>query len=202
MIKNIVFDFGRVIVDYDELYMTSVFVKDPKEAAFVRDVVFDRLYWDRLDSGDITDEETKAGISSRVPAHLKEAACLAYDNWIGNLSLIDGIKDAVLAARERAEKLLLLSNISQKFSREYKNHATMADILSLFDDRIFSGDLHMVKPSPEIFRFMLEKHGILPEETLFIDDSPKNIASAEALGIHGYLFDGNAKRLKEYILSL
>ena len=202
MIKNFVFDFGRVVVDYDELHMTSAFVKDPEEAKFVRTVVFDRLYWDRLDRGDITDEETKAGISSRVPEHLKEAACLAYDNWIGNLHLIDGIKDTLLFARKKAEKLILLSNISQKFSREYKNYPMIKDVLSIFDDRIFSGELHMVKPSTEFFCHMLEKHCLTPDETLFIDDSPQNVAAAQSLGIHGYLFDGDAKKLKAYIESL
>ena len=44
-------------------------------------------------------------------------------------------------------------------------------------------------------------YDIKPEDTLFIDDSPKNIAGAESYGIHGYLFDGDAKKLEEYIFK-
>ena len=60
MIKNIIFDFGRVIVDFDESKMTRAYVKDEALVPTVRDVVFDRLYWDPLDIGNITDGEVKA----------------------------------------------------------------------------------------------------------------------------------------------
>ena len=93
MIRNIVFDFGRVIVDFDETKMTRAFITDENEVARVRDVVFDRLYWDQLDLGTITDEEVKAGIASRLPDRLIPAAHAVYDHWIDNIDILPGIKD-------------------------------------------------------------------------------------------------------------
>ena len=72
-------------------------------------------------------------------------------------------------------------------------------MLSEFEFCVFSADIGMVKPSREIFEYILNKAGINAEETLFIDDSEKNLRGAELLGIHTYLFDGNAEKLSEYL---
>lgn len=202
MIRNIVFDFGRVIVDFDETKMTRAFIHDENEVALVRDTVFDRLYWDRLDLGTITDEELKAGVASRLPAHLVSAAHDVYDHWIDHIDILAGIKDAILTAKAHAEGIYLLSNISIGFVEGYPSRPAIADILSLFDGLVFSGPLHLVKPDARIFRHLLDMYGLTAEEALFIDDSPKNIKGAEAIGIHTYLFDGDTEKLKKYLESL
>ncbi|MBO5092626.1 MAG: HAD family phosphatase, partial [Clostridia bacterium] len=56
-IKNVVFDFGQVLVYFQPSYMVGAYVSDEADKALIEEVVFDRLYWDRLDSGDISDEE-------------------------------------------------------------------------------------------------------------------------------------------------
>ena len=57
MIKNLVFDFGNVLVRYEPEYMVSQYVSDPEDKRLLAEVLFDRLYWDALDEGTITDEE-------------------------------------------------------------------------------------------------------------------------------------------------
>ena len=202
MIKSIVFDFGRVIVDFDETKMTRAFIKDEAWVDTVRDVVFDRLYWDKLDLGTITDEALKAEVATRLPAELVPLAHDVYDHWIQNIDMIPGIEEAVLTAKARANGIYLLSNISIKFTEEYKENPDVARVLSRFDGLVFSGPLHMIKPDAAIFHHLLDTYGLVAEETLFIDDSPKNIAGAAAVGIKTYLFDGDAARLTEYIKSL
>jgi len=56
----------------------------------------------------------------------------------------------------------------------------------LFNKSYFSFAEHLEKPDPRFFELILDHEGLLPEETLFIDDSKKNIEAAEALGIHTY----------------
>jgi len=50
-----------------------------------------------------------------------------------------------------------------------------------------------MKPDPRIFELALQRFGIKAEETVFIDDNPKNVAGANALGIRGILFEGKDK---------
>jgi putative hydrolase of the HAD superfamily len=202
MIKNVIFDFGRVIVDFDEFKMARAYIEDERDARLVRDVVFDRLYWDPLDSGDISDEEVKAGIASRLPDHLVSSAHRVYDHWIEHVDVLPGIEDAILTAKECADGIYLLSNINCFFAENYTENPTVARIFSQFDGLVFSGPLHLVKPDPRIFRYLLERYGLVAEECLFIDDSEKNTAAAEVLGIKTYLFDGDAAKLKHRLKLL
>ena len=99
---------------------------------------------------------------------------------------------------KRGIPLFLLSNISAYFAE----NAHRFPVLSHFRKCIFSGVCRMMKPGSEIFRYMLAECGIPADETLFIDDNPENIAAAERLGIHGYLFDGDTARLRAHLSAL
>ena len=74
MIKNIIFDFGQVLVHFVPEYMVKQYVTEPEDVKLLSEVVFDRLYWDRLDLGTITDEETIALCRERLPQRLWDAA--------------------------------------------------------------------------------------------------------------------------------
>lgn len=202
MIKNVIFDFGRVIVDFDEAKMTRIYIKDEKEAKLAEEVIFDRRYWDPLDLGDISDEEVKRGIAARLPDHLVAAAHRVYDHWIDHVDILPGIEEAILEAKKGADGIYLLSNISCFFAENYASRPALARILSHFDGLVFSGPLHLVKPDARIFRYLLERYGLLAEECLFIDDSEKNIAGAAALGIKTYLFDGDTAKLRRHLCTL
>lgn len=202
MIRYFIFDFGRVIVDFAELEMTEKFVTDKRHIARAHRVIFDRLYWDRLDLGTISDREVKLGIMRRLGGQLGTEACLVYDNWVRTLTLIPHIEEAIAAAKKKGEGLYLLSNISEKFARDYPAVPHVAAALAPFDGMVFSGVVHLVKPDRRIYEHLLSTYGLTPDECLFIDDSPKNIAGAAALGINTYLFDGDALKLKAYIEAL
>ena len=91
MIKNIIFDFGNVIAQFYPEKLTSPFVSDEKTRKYISEVVFDRLYWDRLDDGTISDDEVKAEICKRVPEELCEVACTVYDNWISSMTPVENM---------------------------------------------------------------------------------------------------------------
>lgn len=201
MLKNFIFDFGWVLVKFDSRYMTEKYVKSEKDCSLAHGVIFDRLYWDRLDNGTITDDEVKSGICSRLPKNLWDAACKAYDNWYYNLPFIDGMVDLVKQIKANGGKLFILSNISIGFAENYKNVPQLKELFSLFDGLVFSGPLKIVKPSKEIFEHLLNKYNLTAKETLFVDDSEKNVKGAEAAGINAYQFDGNADKLKKYIFG-
>ena len=194
-IKNVVFDFGQVMVHFDPAYMVGKYVTDPQDANLLETVVFDRLYWDRLDAGTITDAELLADCKRRLPERLWKVAEEIYFGWIYNIPEMEGMPELVAKIRDvYSVRVFLLSNISTYFA----DHAEEFPILRLFEKCIFSAVCGKVKPSREIFAYLCATCDILPDETLFVDDNPKNIAGAEAFGIHGYLFDGDVARLDAF----
>ncbi len=201
MHKNFIFDFGQVLVHFLPLQMTAAYISDPEDCKLVCDVIFDRLYWDKLDDGTITDQELKAAACARLPQHLRQVACRVYDGWVEQLPFIEGMPPLVRDLKAAGGKLYLLSNISEGFTRQYKQVPRLVELFSLFDGLVFSGPLGMTKPGKEIFNHLLNTYGLQPEECVFIDDAPRNIAGAEAVGIKGYLFDGDAQKLKTTLLK-
>ena len=199
MIKNVVFDFGQVLVRFDPKYMTDIYVKDEKDSLILQTVLFDRLYWDRLDLGTISDSELISEACTRLPERLHKHAADIYNNWIYNIPENEGMKELVTELKEKlGVKLFLLSNISRSFSE----HSSEIPILKYFDKCIMSACYGVVKPSREIFDILCSECGIKKEESIFIDDSEKNVRGACEYGLSAYLFDGDVAALKNYLFDL
>lgn len=195
MIKNVIFDLGQVLYRFVPLELSGKYTEDESVSRLLSEVVFDRLYWDRLDLGTIEDEELLELACRRLPQELHDLARKTYYNCFHNMPKVPGMQEVISRVKKTGVRVFLLSNISKHFSR----HSADFDLLSEFEFCVFSADIGMVKPSREIFEYVLNKAGINASETLFIDDSEKNLRGAELLGIHTYLFDGNAEALSKYL---
>ena len=187
------------MVRFEPTYMVEKYAAKEEDVKILEEVVFDRLYWDRLDAGTITDDEVLEACKSRLPKRLWDTAEKIYYNWIYNIPEIKGMAELVGRIKNKyGKRVFLLSNISTYFA----SHAKEIAVLGLFEKCIFSAVCGMVKPSKEIFEYLCEECAILPKETLFVDDSQKNIDGAQACGIKGYCFDGSVERLEKYIDEL
>ena len=132
-----------------------------------------------------------------MPEELHNGACQVYDGWIYLKKPIDGMQKLVADIKSQGGKLYLLSNISKGFAENYHKNVWVGELLSLFDGLVFSGPLGIVKPDAKIFNYLLDTYNLNADECIFIDDSPKNVLGAEKVGIKGYLFDGDAKKLRK-----
>ncbi len=199
MLKNFIFDLGHVLTPFEAYDLTRVYVKDESKVALVAETVFDRLYWDRLDAGTIEDDEVAEGFLSRLPKELHQAALDAYNNWIINLHPTPGMCELVRELKERGAKIFLLSNTSVNLYENYHRSPWMKELFELFDGLVVSGVIKKTKPNKEIYEYVLDTYALKAEETIFIDDNAKNIEGCEAVGIHGYLFDGDAEKLRKHL---
>lgn len=198
-IKNVVFDFGQVLVYFQPSYMVGAYVSDEEDKALIEEVVFDRLYWDRLDSGDISDKEVVSAIKTRLPERLWDVSEKIYYNWIYNIPEIEGMSELIDRIKNRYNvKVYLLSNISNYFA----SHSEEIPILKKLDGCVFSAPIGIVKPNREIFEHLCKAYKLSPEETLFIDDRLDNIEGALRCGLKGYIFDGDVNRLRDYLDSI
>lgn len=196
MIRNVIFDYGNTVIQYKPCLMADKYIDDDKDRALIYEVVFDRLYWDALDDGSITDEEIIEACKKRLPERLHGVLPRIYYNWIYNLPEIPGMYSLISEIRRKyGVRIFLLSNISSYFAE----HAYELPEMNHFERCFFSAEMGCIKPSREIFERVIGECGIDPCETLFVDDSEKNIKGAEAVGIHGYLFDGDVLGLRKYI---
>lgn len=197
--KNIIFDFGNVLGRCYVDWLTGTYVDNVEDKNLIRDVVFDRLYWDRLDRGTITDEEVIAGICSRLPENLHRDACTVYENWINSMPPVPGMTHVVYDLKKKGHKLYLLSNISIGFAESYHNVPWIRSLFSEFDGLVFSGPIGIAKPDQKIYEYVLHKFNLTAEDCIFIDDNKENVEGAEKVGIHGYFFDGDIEKLRKHL---
>jgi len=98
----------------------------------------------------------------------------------------------IAALQQRGLRTAVLSNMVPEVLHALRTEARFS-WLSGFTHLTWSCELHIAKPDPAIYLHTCERLGVAPADALFLDDKPENIAAAEALGIHGYLFTDAAQ---------
>ena len=178
-IKNIIFDFGGVVMDWNPRYFfKDYFNDDEKMEYFLKNITTDE--WNiEQDRGRTLAEGTAIQVAN-FPEWEKEIRAY-YDNWTTMLKSEIADNVAVLQKLEHSEyELFGLTNWSaETFPYALENY----DFFSIFKGKIVvSGTEKLIKPNPEIWHVLLNRYQIKAEESVFIDDNFKNIEVAKSLG--------------------
>lgn len=192
--KNLIFDFGNVVIRFDPHYMASQVASSPEEVEALAKTVFNPVTFELTDRGYVSKEKHITMVLPDVPDYLKDKAVKLLENWYKFLPAVEGMEQLLTDAKAAGYKLYLLSNINSQFGEKRGE----IEILKYFDGVLLSSDVHFIKPEPEIYNCLIERYALKKEECLFIDDRQININGAEAVGISGYLFE-NAEKLREFL---
>lgn len=198
MIRNIVFDMGKVLLDYDPVKVCRQFTDREEDVALIGKELFFSEEWVMLDRGDITEEEALLRVQGRLPdERLKTMAAESLAHWHEyNISPKPGMRELVIALKERGCRIYLCSNASLRL-RVFQDQIPG---IEYFDGTLVSAEERVLKPEPEIFERLFERYSLRPEESFFIDDLEANIEGARRCGMDGYCFaDGDVERLKKYL---
>lgn len=184
MIKNVVFDIGRVLLDYDpESWLRSLFTEET--AALILRELFRGPEWIYLDEGTMAEEEALERILRRNPAHA-DALRQAFYGWAPCMTPIEGMEEIVRDCKSRGFGIYALSN----FGLRCREIIAPYPVFSLFDGVLVSAEEHLIKPDLRIYSRFCEKFSCEPEECFFTDDMPENISAARGAGFHAELFTG------------
>ena len=183
MIKNIIFDFGNIIVRFDQDEMTSYYTNDKNIQKFLVDNVINSPEWLKeglLDLGDISLEEMANNINKRTNyIHEKEVYNLSTD-FPNKLKYNGDIINTIKALRNKGYNIYLLSNTS-----DYVFKLFIDELSPLFDGMVLSYKIHEIKPYKPIYEYLLSTYNLNPEECLFLDDRLDNMDTANSLRIKG-----------------
>lgn len=194
MLKNVIFDFGGVVCTFSQDAILDDFCTGEVHAR-LKPVLF--RSWQALDEGTADYEEYVAETLKLLDGEDKQIAQRFFREWHRSMRPIPGIWALIGELKARGYGVYLLSNASTWFA----GHLDDYPILRLFDGRLISAPEKMAKPEERIYRLALERFGLNAAETLFVDDRAENTEAAERVGIAGYVFDGDAEKLRERILK-
>ena len=199
MIKNIVFDLGRVLVEFDPVTYLRGFGYPEELVQRLHEIVFGRD-WYLHDRGDYrTIDDLRAALVEKYPACAAELTAVLRGDWVKIHYLKADTADYMAELKRRGFRIYILSNLSvesYEFIRRY-------DFFRIPDGGVFSYQERSCKPEEKIYRALLDRYDLVPDETVFLDDNPDNIAEANRLGIHGVLFTDleSAKEETEKLLN-
>lgn len=184
---NVVFDFGAVLFEWQpaELLRTHLSHVTPTAEAARKLAVemFHHEDWAAFDRGMRELPNVVAAMARRLalPADLLHGFLAPIGERLLPIDTTVALLEQ-LQQRRRSRgdvHLYYLSNMPSPFARVLESRH---DFLRHFDGGIFSGDVKLAKPDPAIFELLAERYGLVPADTLFIDDLAANVAAARQLG--------------------
>ena len=182
MYKNIVFDFGGVMVDFDpHKYLIDLFGNRGLEEE-VYDLTFGSREWRLLDAGRITRREANERMLERARAVGRGFEVEGVlDDWMSMLRPRRRMQELVQKLKVHGYCVYYLSNIPEDVLDLLMNR----DMKGLFDGGVASCEVHINKPDPRIYKALLEKYHLKAQESVFIDDRLDNVQAAFRLGFAG-----------------
>lgn len=197
MIKNIIFDMGGVLIDYNpEKTLYSLF--DKETADILLKEIFRNPIWADKDRGIIFPEDIMEQKKDVIPAVVFDKTCEMVNNFYPYMPPFEKMFDFIKGLKEKGYGIYLLSNASGDFYERISG----IPALSLFDGYLISADYKLLKPEKEIYLALYEKFSLIPEECYFIDDVQANIDGAKAAGMDGHCYyRGDIEILKKAMIE-
>lgn len=197
MIKNVILDVAGVLIDFP---WRERFVElgVPKERVdYFEQLTFSSKEWVEFDRGVWSDEEVLNGILSHTKDEDKEQIRIIWDKISGAVKQREYARPWIQFLRKNGFQVYLLSNYPGKVFDEQKEQMSFEEDV---DGAIFSYRVRKIKPEQDIYEEVLNRFGLRPEESVFIDDTAINLPMPKSMGIHTIqfrTFEQVQKELKE-----
>jgi len=193
MIKNLIFDFGKVLVDYDFEAFFRRHIPDATRCEAFTPVIYN------VDLQQLLDREVKP-FDDIMDDWIRD-----NKEWEKEIRLFIDLYPTIVTG-EIPGMYALLSQLKSEGYKLYgltnwcsKVYLTMEQfpIFKLLDGQIISSEEHLIKPEPEIYQRLFERFNLKPEECIFADDRPENIEGGKVLGMDGIVFTDAQQYEKE-----
>jgi 2-haloacid dehalogenase len=180
----VIFDLGNVLIAWDPRRLYRQLFDDEAQMEWFLREVCSSAWNEQQDAGRPWTEAT-ALLRGEFPQHA-DLIDAYHERW--EETLVGAMEEsvAILALlKARGVRLLALTNWSQE---TFPIARQRFDFLQWFEGIVVSGEERLIKPDPRIYQRLLERYAVDPARALYIDDSARNVAAAEALGMRGWWF--------------
>ncbi len=193
MIRNLIFDFGGVLIGYDYQSLVKTLFDDEAEQRAFQELVCSEEFMTRCDLGEESFAEIirkQQELYPRWKRQLQEFHDRNVDAMTGEMP---GMRELLIRFKAEGYHLYGLTNWSEAVYRVIEKF----DILQMMEGTLISSEEKMLKPDAAIYRRLCEKFGLRPEECLFTDDKQVNVDGALAVGMQAVLFTNAGELAKQ-----
>lgn len=196
-IKTVVFDIGGVLIDWNPRHLfRKVFDNGEEMEWFLANVC--TYEWNLQQDGGKLFSVATAELQEKFPEYSDKIA-LYYGRWEEMLDgEIKGTVEIFRRLKSAGMPLYALSNWSHEaFPVAYEKY----DFMKEFDGLVVSGYEKLLKPDHAIYRVLMQRYSVNPEEAVYIDDNKPNADAAAELGFNAIHFS-SPEQLKKELRSL
>lgn len=184
MIKNLIFDFGNVLICYDFPSFLKTIIDDEDECLRFEALVCSEEFVQRCDLGADSFIDIIKECQVKYP-HWKRQLQEYYDGQLDAMTVeMPGMRDLLTRLKAAGYRLYGLTN----WCDAIYDVIGKFDILQMMDDRLISSEERLIKPDVAIYDRLCDKFGLVKEECLFTDDKQINIDGATTAGLQAVLF--------------
>lgn len=187
MIRNIIFDIGGVLLDYNpKTYLDKLNIEESKRKE-LNNIIFHNSKWKDCLNGFITNSELIEYLVKENKKYKDEIKqILSKENLKYMLPPKQEMIEYYKSLKQKGYKIYLCSNITED-TYNYINDSF--EIIQLADGGVFSCFENISKPNVEIYKKLIKKYNLDIEKSILIDDTKRNIISANDIGLNGILFN-------------
>lgn len=180
MIDTIIFDIGNVLAAFDWVKFVKGFGFSDEVNNDIAKAVFMSKDWPQVDLGIKSDDELIDGFVKNAPHREKEIREI-FGRWQYFVEEYPFSADWVKELKIKGYKVYVLSNYGRTMFGFAKERF---EFLKSVDGGVISFQINKIKPDPAIYKTLIEKYSIVPENAVFLDDLEENLKGAAAFGIH------------------
>lgn len=197
MIRNLVFDYGKVLVNYDFARLFRDLIPDEGKRQAFAEFINDPARVEVFDLGFKNFEGVVEDFISERPDFEQELRLFAAHKTEAIFEQVPGMYELLSQLKSEGFRLYGLTN----WDTLIYDTLEQFEIFRLLDGMVISSEVHTVKPHPQIYGILFDKYGLVPQECVFADDKAENVLGGRALGMEGIVFR-NARQYEDELRAL
>jgi len=194
MIKNLVFDLGNVLIEWNSEKILTYFEPEKERRQVLRQAIFESGVWHQTDKGELSLKEACEEVLAQLDISYHSAVKNIFYHWYEVVYVYSGLQERIRLWSDQGYRIYILSTTCEIFYHIEK--AGLLPIYPLLSGYILSSEVGVVKPEAEIYQKLLKKYNLNPVESVFIDDIQANLDTAAELGFETILSTSETENIR------
>ena len=191
--KNLVFDMGNVLIEWNSEKILQAITDDIKLQNLLRKEVFETGLWVQTDEGVKTREEMIEIVTAKIGEEYRNEITQLSRYWYKYVAVYTKVQDRIIELSKNGYNIYILSNTAYTFYDLVKEG--YLPVTSIAKGIVLSCEERVLKPNEKIYNILLERYNLDPHDTMFFDDLPENIWGAARCRINGFVVENESELL-------
>lgn len=184
MIKNLVFDFGNVLIEWNSAKILAAFVKE-EDRKRVKAAIFDSGLWAQTDTGQLTLEAAIQAAQTLLDSSYSATVEAIFTHWYETVDVYHQLQEKIFEWAQLGYGIYILSTTSEIFYAV--ENADLLPMTKVLTGKILSYEVGFAKPDKSIYQKLLTQYALHANQCVFIDDLQINLDAAKSLGFETIL---------------